>query len=78
MENDNLLPDDEFKIKNRLRMIIIIPVIIILLALLVTFIALYAKEKNKTNSTDGKKEDGDGSSYYNAKILPSWKNCSAK
>ena len=47
METQPLLPDEDFKQKNKLRMIVIIPIIVILLALLVTFIVLYAKEKNK-------------------------------
>ena len=92
METQSLLPDEDFKQKNKLRMIVIIPIIVILLALLVTFIVLYAKEKNKTNSdtpTDDKKVDPTDSPTDDKKVDPdergseyipfaSWNNCTAK
>ena len=83
MENQALISDEEFKKKNKLRLIIILPIIAILLALLITFIVLYAKEKNKTKSdtpseTDDKKIDPDDDKYYNKFILPSWNNCTSK
>ena len=90
METQPLLPDDDFNQKNKLRMIVIIPIIVILLALLVTFIVLFAKEKNKTKSdtpsdssdsqSDDKKiEPDDGGSKYKEYIpFASWNNCTAK
>ena len=92
METQPLLQDDDFKQKNKLRMIVIIPIIVILLALLVTFIVLYAKEKNKTNSdtpSDDKKVDPTDSPTDDKKVDPdergseyipfaSWNNCTAK
>lgn len=92
METQSLLPDEDFKQKNKLRMIVIIPIIVILLALVVTFIVLYAKEKNKTNSdtpSDDKKVDPTDSPTDDKKVDPdergseyipfaSWNNCTAK
>ena len=81
MENDQLLLNEDFKKRSRLRLIIFISIIIVLLALVVCFIILYVQEKNKTdnNSDEGKKDSTDGNSDYHVDIpLPSWNDCTAK